>query len=491
MVMIRGGRQAFVWFRFVPLVLAACGVEPSEGNAPSDPSSRLPPGVEAPRNASGETAELMALGLVGPCSGTLIDVGGAPDEPAYALTGGHCLGEERWLPNGSLVDLPSDHVPTFQANTFWDTLDERIDFSVARVEYQSMHRVDVAILRLEATNAEVFALGVAPLKLAEEAPLSGDNVAIVGNPYLESLRVSRCKSGESTYLAEDEFLFRATRAPCAGIAPGSSGSSVLNDANEVVGVLLTSSGSGRPCSLDSPCDLSESGLVNSAEKMSYFSDLVPLNACFVGGRFHLEAPDCPLPQQTQIVARRGIGRYVSSRSGSVATWSVSLAGSESSHYRFKTGDARTTRCDDERGYGAVRSVAELPTIDEAVPQTEGLYSMCVQGGGRTSFEPILSAVNLFAEVDNTPPNEPFEPGAVQILPGDPTTVLLQPTTIEVSKIYYRLQLKGQTDCSLAASDSVALSVTEFSIGADDPRRELCATVEDAAGNRTAPALFEL
>jgi V8-like Glu-specific endopeptidase len=481
-----GADRGTLFALFLTALVGACSSEAPQGVGPTG----LPAGVDAPSNAHGETPELMAVAYASGCSAALIEVGGPPNAPAYALTAGHCVGTEYWLPNQSSVDLPSDFVRQFSANGFWDT--HTIYLPVARVEYQTMHLGDIAVLRLQSSNAEVLAAGVVPLRLAQEPPARGEPISIVGHPNGDSLRRSRCENGVRTYLAEDEFLFRQTGNECAQIAPGSSGSPVLNDANEIFGVLSTGSGSGRPCSLNNPCDLSQAELMNAAVPTSYFSDVARLDGCFVEGRFELDAADCPLAKLTQTFALRRNGHYVQSRADAIGTWDVSLAQSPLPYYRFKVGTAQDTRCDDDRGYGAARTVAAQPKIDEALPAREGLYLLCVEGSrDGHSFDEADAALAFFSEVDNTPPHVPAQSEILFVSNDQKVKAYLGVDQIEQAKFYYRLQLPGETDCALAAADRVATTSIDVSSVPGDPRNELCLTVEDAAGNRSAPGHVSL
>lgn len=206
----------------------------------------------------------------------------------------------------------------------------------------------------------------------------------------------------------------------------------------------------------------------------------------------LAAPGCPLTKPALIVASRESARYVQSRADSFATWNTSLAESPSPYYRFKAGLAQETRCDDEPGYGATRTVAAKPTIDEALPAREGLYLLCIEGSSDGhSFDEPDAALSLLSEVDNTPPQLPDASQLVSVYPDGQLSVRLAVDSLEIAKFYYRLQRPAETDCTPDASDLVATTWQEFSISPSEPRRELCLTAEDAAGNRSRASRVSL
>jgi V8-like Glu-specific endopeptidase len=450
------------------------------------PEDFLLPGEEAPYNAHGEHPELMAVVQLsldfGQCSGSVFDSGGTADAPAYVLTAGHCIDPD-YSPHRVTLEGKAGHVGSATANGFRDTSDAAIELPVAALEYSTMHIVDAAILRLDTTVDQVRQLGIRPFSLAQRAPRRGADMVIAGHPNSGPLRVAHCQRGASTWVAEDVFWFSGVDNTCPGIAPGSSGSPVLDADGALWGVLSTASGQAGPCTLDNPCDLSQPGLVNPEQQHNYGPDLSGLGGCFEEGSFDVTLEACPLPP----VSAPNLPtkpRYARSTQAEPGQWKVDLSQLEAPYYRYLVGDAHATRCDDLEHYSVPLALTEAGTIDVRLPKQEGMQLLCVQPSqDGLSFGKWQSAAALLMQVDNTPPPPPYIGMFVEA-----GTVTVQPDTFEPdsARIYYRLQPENEHDCAWHG-DELAFD-GDLRVPAK-PRQTLCVTGEDSAGNRSEPTRY--
>ena len=371
--------------------------EPPDGS----PAVVDAPSFDAPSNAQGENSALLGIGLIGGCSGAVIDVGGDDLAPAYVLAAGHCY--DPWFPNKVFTDVRA--VQSFLVNYFWDTADSTIAFPVDVMQYSTMHLLDLSIWRLQVTMGELRQKGIQPFPLADDAPPMGSPIAIIGHPGGGFMRRSHCSQGKSTRIVEDEYYSNVTANGCTGVEKVSSGSPMFNDAGQIFGVLTTFSGSAHQCTLDNPCDVDSTMQVPST-RIVYGPSVTGLQKCFNAGRFDLSADGCILPRAPIPYVARGIGRYTRAVvDGSAARWNVQINGAVLPYYRFKAGPVGTTRCDVDEDYGPIMSVAAFPTIEAEITPTPGVYVLCVHGGTgtdvATTFTPLNSAAEILAEVDET------------------------------------------------------------------------------------------
>jgi hypothetical protein len=303
------------------------------------------------------------------------------------------------------MGVPGENFGSFGVNGFWDTENSLILYPIAALEYSTMHLRDVSIFRLQATVGELRSRGVEPFPIATEMPPLGAPITAVGHPGGGELRRSQCTQGKPTRIAEDEFLSSTIANDCPGIMPGSSGSPVRNEAGEVFGVVSTVPEGGKQCTMNNPCDVEATVQPASRATVVYAAPVSGLSACFTSGVFTLSEPGCILPTSPMPNPQRGIARYTQpSADGLAPRWNVSVPTTQLAYYRFKTGAAATTRCDDDSGYGEVLSVATNPVITAQIAGETGVQVLCVHGGTRrdlSTFTPLQSAAALLTQVDDT------------------------------------------------------------------------------------------
>ncbi|WP_299923406.1 serine protease [uncultured Nocardioides sp.] len=230
------------------------------------------------------------------CSGSVVRWPAALDtDRAVVLTNGHCVrrpflgarevlvGHRRW----TRVEL-------------LDGLGRvaRVGRAV-RLQYATMYRTDVAVLRLRDTYADLARAGVAPLVLAAEGPSRGDRIRIPSGYWTEQ---RACTTTGTAYRLHERMWdwWSSIRLPardgCA-IRGGYSGSPIVSrQTGLVVGIANTGYVGGRRC-IDSACEENRRGRVVMRRGMNYGQQTSWLLGCLDAGRtFDLDVPGCRLPK---------------------------------------------------------------------------------------------------------------------------------------------------------------------------------------------------
>lgn len=117
------------------------------------------------------------------CTVTLVRTPGGPETPAHVLTAGHCI-----------------ETLNSRARVIFGIYDggKWLELKVSSVAYSRVLGDDVALLKLEASKAELARSGLDGLAISEASPLPGDELRLVGVPGAQSpeqpvgLRVSSC-----------------------------------------------------------------------------------------------------------------------------------------------------------------------------------------------------------------------------------------------------------------------------------------------------------
>lgn len=230
------------------------------------------------------------------CSGAVVRWPAAVDtDRAVVLTNGHCVrrpflgarevlvDDRRWT-RVELLDGLGRMAMTARA---------------VRLEYATMYRTDVAVLRLRETYADLAGAGVVPLVLATRGPTRGDRIRIPSAYWTEQQACTTTGTAhrlhERTWDWWDSIRLPA-RDGCA-IRGGYSGSPIVSrDTGLVVGVVNTGYIGGRRC-VDSACEENRRGRVVMRRGVNYGQQTSWLLGCLDAGRtFDLDVPGCRLPQ---------------------------------------------------------------------------------------------------------------------------------------------------------------------------------------------------
>jgi hypothetical protein len=474
------------------LLLAGCGQAappPTFGTMDSGPTV-LVPAAEG-QHAYGGVARVR---IGNTCSGVLLEADLYADGPAYVLTNGHCA--RAFGSDEVLLDQPGSGTVTF--NYFHDAA-QRPSFAVRRLWFSTMKGTDLAILELEAGYRDLRQAGIRGFELERARPVVDEPVVVVGAPLVADpsqsfLRLASCRlEGEVPLVLERHWhWFDFWRNGCRDIVPGSSGSPVISrQTGRVLGLINTTtigSEGVTDCWLGRPCEVA-GATGASPEGASYAAPVAGLTACFATGVLDRGLPGCPLDDGRQLALRPSwAGPRNPARGGAAAArWNVAVDGDAFPSFRYKIGPAESIDCRDPRGYGAPRRVTALSRIEDALPEAEGHYALCVLGdkgivsGGASQDPAHASMVTL--EIDRTPPRLPAE---FRVLDFGPSWGLVPVyTPPEISAYAIKFGELADTTCGNPGGYRPLL-ISPFTIPKTGAAVRFCAIGMDLADNPTPP-----
>jgi hypothetical protein len=239
------------------------------------------------------------------CSGALVKMNGMPDSSkALVLTAGHCAGigsfEGKYPAAGEcFYDQPVSGHSTI--------VDQRglmgggaAFYNYTKAIFSTMTGSDLALLEVDKTYAEIKAAqpSIQVYTISPEQNIPTDEALNVNGQG--GLRHHSCKFGtnagtvkEGPWIWRDLIKFE-NNSSCQ-FQPGTSGSAVLNEKSEVVGIAGTVSGSGPSCTVNNPCEVSSNGITRSGQAgQSYGSRVAGLYTCYntATHSFDFTQPNC-------------------------------------------------------------------------------------------------------------------------------------------------------------------------------------------------------
>ncbi|WP_309674992.1 serine protease [Pseudomonas sp.] len=317
------------------------------------------------------------------CTASLLDTRdatGTSTGPAYLLTNAHCAS----IISGTAADTPFNGQVQF--NFFHDTMEGAKRYDIHKINWASLASSDVAILELTDSLDTLLKDGITPLKLASKAPAEPRPIQVPGAPGIApGLRLSTCtlEPTNTTLIKHLAVHTDYQKHDCKGIAPGSSGSPVLDAATgEIIGVL---SGTTYGISTDDLCFWH--ALCGNNQKTSILPDQAShsfpvdyLSYCFTNGRFNAHAQFCTINPNFNFKSKRNaditLHRKPVDHNDQTPVWNVEFSMS-TAFYRFKTvRDAHACYLSDH--YSRPISTANAK-IDAEIGREEGLYYLCLVG----------------------------------------------------------------------------------------------------------------
>ena len=425
-------------------------------------------------------------GMAIPCTAWLLDTGGQPDDPAYAVTAGRCTGIDDSSTVLSAVPIDGAQVAfnSFASLTTAVQLPS-VPVPIEEVAWASTRGTDLALVRLGATLGELADQGIAPIRpvapLAEGGQILVASVPVEGIPAdQQHLRGSRCAVGATTEVAEGPWLFADMQASdCEGMLEGSAGSPAFNPAGEAVGMVTTSTiaaPQGADCALDRPCAVGD-GTVAFQQDTSYLVDVRGLGACFEDGAFTRGA-DCPLEDPAGVVVASVRSTTVPA-GGPVPVQLEDPAGEPLAVARVlaKSGALGTVDCWDAQGWAAV-AVTQGQAVVTA-PAQQGLAVLCVGSGDQPT--PLVVTVSGTA-----PDASAIQLEQVPVADGVQVAPVLDPP--QYSRFSWLVEPGGSTDC-VTAEGYTQFTGEPAVIQAADLPATVCVIAYDDAGAASVPTAF--
>ncbi len=231
------------------------------------------------------------------CSGALVRVpGSSDDDPALALTNGHC--SEKGMPDPGTVNVnqPSSRTFDLLAPDGQSTLGT---LTANEILYNTMTDTDVTLYRLNTTYRQILQTYDTPaLELSTTHPTQGSDIDVISGYWQ---RTYSCSIDGFVYrLKEDGWTWKDSiryTSACDTIG-GTSGSPIVDPASgKVVGINNTGNDSGGQCTLNNPCEVDENGNITVHQGISYGQQTYILANCIgAGSTVNLDDPGCQLPK---------------------------------------------------------------------------------------------------------------------------------------------------------------------------------------------------
>lgn len=252
----------------------------------------------APHAAPAVTVDYTGILALSNCSGSLVRIPGASDDdPALALTNGHC--SEYGMPGAGEANVDQ---PSSRSFTLLDPSGEGSlgTLHADEILYNTMTDTDVTLYRLTNTYAEIQSqYGIAALTLSTAHPQQGTAIDVVSGYWRTTYHcaidgfVYQVREGDWTW--KDSVRYSSTGCEVIG---GTSGSPVVDDSTgQVVAVNNTINENGGRCTVDNPCEVDENGTVTVHEGTGYAQETHILATCITpGSTIDLNNPNCTLPK---------------------------------------------------------------------------------------------------------------------------------------------------------------------------------------------------
>ena len=459
----------------------------------ADPAPRAPTDAPLLRSTDPGAERFRPVGRLkasSQCTATLVTPpgrpsGAAPEARALVLTAGHCVG---LLPaNEVRIDQDAPRNWTFTPAYFVDTVDQHRSFPVTSTRYATMKGVDLAVLELEATYADLAVIDVRPMEISAAPPSDDTSIEAVHLPVTgvpsdqQYLRRSFCRTAAPTDLAEGQWVWRGTSPnDCAGVAGGSSGGLVVQrDGNRVASVLNTTvetSVSGV-CKVGRPCEIGSGGAV-LRPGTSYAIGASALARCSLDD---IGEPSCPLDPGRGVAPQDGRGAVQSKD----ARWDATLNAGGHAYARIKTGPLGRTDCRNPAGYGPPFAVADRPRVTDPLPSREDFYVLCAVSG--PPWTPSRFASHATVQVDDTPPTVDPVVSARDL----GTQWAVEPIYQIYEIVHYEIKYgaRAEVDCADPSGYQPYRRFPAFLAKTREWR--YCAIGHDLAGNTTPPRTVDL
>ncbi|MET9854272.1 serine protease [Streptomyces sp. NPDC006450] len=254
--------------------------------------------AQAPRDTARQAVAVNFAGTVAlsNCSGSVVRVPNSlPTDPALVLSNGHCL--ESGMPAAGQV--VKDKASSRSFSLLNASGSKVATLRASKISYATMADTDISIYQLTKTYAQISSqYGINALTLNDAHPVQGTAIKVVSGYWKRTYSCNvdgfayRLKEGEWTW--KDSLRYTSS---CNTIG-GTSGSPVIDTTTgKVVAVNNTGNEDGGSCTLNNPCEVSESGAVTVRQGINYAQQTYTIVPCVgPGNTIDLSRPGCTLPK---------------------------------------------------------------------------------------------------------------------------------------------------------------------------------------------------
>ncbi len=227
------------------------------------------------------------------CSGSIVQFSGMPDSAkAIVMTNGHCIGGSMVQPNEFFYDKPVN-----RAMRVYTKNGSLISVTATKILYATMTGTDVAFYELTDTYSSLASKGIESFDFEGQRPGVGTAIDIVSG-YWD--RGYRCNiDGFVFTLKEAGWTFKDSirySSPGCEIIGGTSGSPIIQTGTRsVIGINNTTNESGRRCTMNNPCEVSEMGDIEVRKSTGYGQQTYNVYSCLTPAfKIDLKKPGCEL-----------------------------------------------------------------------------------------------------------------------------------------------------------------------------------------------------
>ncbi|MFF3212764.1 serine protease [Streptomyces sp. NPDC002886] len=254
--------------------------------------------AQAPRDTAAQAVAVNFAGTVAlsNCSGSVVRVPNSlPSDPALVLSNGHCL--ESGMPAAGQV--VKDKASSRSFSLLNASGSKVATLRASKISYATMTDTDISIYQLTKTYAQISSqYGINALTLNDAHPVQGTSIKVVSGYWKRTYSCTvdgfayRLKEGEWTW--KDSLRYTSS---CNTIG-GTSGSPVIDTTTgKVVAVNNTGNEDGASCTVNNPCEVSESGAVTVRKGINYAQQTYIIVPCVgPGNAIDLSRPGCTLPK---------------------------------------------------------------------------------------------------------------------------------------------------------------------------------------------------
>jgi V8-like Glu-specific endopeptidase len=253
------------------------------------------PVAAAPAGAVQLKADFTGIVALSNCSGSVVKPPQAKDtDPALVMSNGHCV--KLMGANEVVRNQSSTRTFTLLSGANGSSLGT---LRATKISYATMHDTDVSFYQLNQTYAQIQQRypSFRPLTMATAHPTQGAAIQVVSG-YWKTI-YSCNVDGFVFQLKEDVWTWKDSvryTSACDTIG-GTSGSPVIDGTGKAVAINNTGNEDGGRCTLNNPCEVSQTGQVTVRQGINYAEEIYQIPACIgTGNQFDLTLPGCTLPR---------------------------------------------------------------------------------------------------------------------------------------------------------------------------------------------------